>query len=107
MDLKLVTNSPACALRWLGDVSVFIQNGTVAEDMRLLLGAAAIIQHASEGWSSFSSVPAMAKGIPLLNTFSGDGHRYDLFHANGHVPAEFYRCRQTRRFVDIVWARLS
>ncbi len=109
LDLKVVTNSPACTLHWLGEsMSDFIQQNTTtaAEDMRLLLGAAAIIQHASEGWSSFSSVPAMAKGIPLLNTYSGEGHRYDIFQTQGRVPAEFYRCRQLQRFFDIVWASL-
>jgi hypothetical protein len=111
VELHVVSNSPACARRWVGDAdSLHLQNSTAAtaaEDMRLLLGAAAIIQHASEGWSSFSSVPAMAKGIPLLNTYTGDGHRFDIFHANGHVPAEFFRCRQMQRFINAMWARQS
>lgn len=106
VEIHVVSNSPACARRWVAHAdSMHLQNSTAAEDMQLLLGAAAIIQHASEGWSSFSSVPAMAKGIPLLNTYTGDGHRYDIFHANGHVPAEFFQCRQMQRFINAMSAR--
>lgn len=73
-------------------------NGTVFDDMSLLLDATGIIQHATPGYSSYSSVPAMACGIPLLNTYRGPNHRYDLFLDKGELPSEFYRCRNMKAF---------
>ena len=40
-------------------------------DFAVLLNATGIIQHAVEAWSSYSSVPAIMRGIPLLNTWIG------------------------------------
>jgi len=40
-------------------------------DFAVLLKATGIIQHAVNAWSSYSSVPAMMRGIPLLNTWIG------------------------------------
>ena len=40
-------------------------------DFAVLLNATGIIQHSKNGWSSYSSVPAMIRGIPLLNTWLG------------------------------------
>ena len=49
-------------------------------DFRALLGASGIIQHASHGWSSYSSVAAMSRGIPLLNTWIGPGENRDAMY---------------------------
>jgi len=58
-------------------------------DLDIVMRAAAIIQHATEGWSAFSSVPAQAKGVPLLNTaVGGDFNRLDLFAERGGAPPE-------------------
>ena len=40
-------------------------------DFAVLLNATGIIQHSTNAWSSYSSVPAMIRGIPLLNTWLG------------------------------------
>jgi drug/metabolite transporter (DMT)-like permease len=40
-------------------------------DFAVLLNATGIIQHAVNAWSSYSSVPAIMRGIPLLNTWIG------------------------------------
>ena len=40
-------------------------------DFAVLLNATGIIQHSTNAWSSYSSVPAMIRGIPLLNTWIG------------------------------------
>jgi hypothetical protein len=78
-----------------------MEQGTAWSDMQLALGAAAIVQHASEGWSSYTSVPAMAKEIPLINTYKGMRHRYSFFTQYGDLPPEFYSCKQIRTFVRI------
>ncbi len=65
----------------------------------LALSAVAIVQHASTGWSSYTSVPAMAKGIPLINTFTGNNHRFDLFSKHGEIPSEFYACHNIASIV--------
>lgn len=67
-------------------------------DFAVLLNATAIIQHSTNAWSSYSSVPAMMRGIPLLNTWIGPNDvaaqntssvgllRY--FEENGGCPVE-------------------
>ena len=84
-------------------------------DFAVLLNATAIIQHATNAWSSYSSVPAMIRGIPLLNTWIGPNDvatqntsmvgllRY--FEENGGCPVELRsskRNEQISAFVDIV-----
>lgn len=84
-------------------------------DFAVLLNATAIIQHSTNAWSSFSSVPAMMRGIPLLNTWIGRNDvaqqntsmvgllRY--FEENGGCPVELRsskRNEQISAFVDTV-----
>jgi hypothetical protein len=53
----------------------------------ILMRAKAIIQHAENGWSAYSSVAAMARGIPLINTYTGPGfNRLELFKSQGACP---------------------
>jgi len=40
-------------------------------DFRTILGAAGIIQHATNGWSAYSSLAGMIRQIPLINTWIG------------------------------------
>ncbi len=73
------------------------------DDFSLLLGASGIVQHAWGGWSSFSTVPALASGAALINTFRGVPHRYGLFRAQGGcLPSELYDCTQRDEFVERV-----
>lgn len=79
-------------------------------DMDRIAHARGIVQHASEGWSSYSGVPALARRVPLLNTFlEGEAttseHRHDLFESYGGLPPHFYRCREARLFVAAVLDR--
>jgi hypothetical protein len=84
-------------------------------DFAVLLNATAIIQHATNAWSSYSSVPAMMRGIPLLNTWIGPNDlasqntssigllRY--FEENGGCPVELRSSKhkeQTSAFFDTV-----
>jgi len=88
---------------------------TMMRDFAVLLNATGIIQHSTNAWSSYSSVPAMMRGIPLLNTWIGPNDvatqntsmvgllRY--FEENGGCPVELRsskRNEQISAFVDIV-----
>jgi len=82
-------------------------NGTAFEDMALLLSADGIIQHAPPGYSSYSNVPAMAKGIPLISTFKGQYHRFKLHLESGEIPSEFYTCSTRGAFSKRVVEKLK
>jgi hypothetical protein len=84
-------------------------------DFALLLNAAGIIQHSPNAWSSYSSVPAMMRGIPLLNTWIGGADLLShntssvgllrSFAENGGCPDELTSSRrdaQISAFMDIV-----
>jgi hypothetical protein len=84
-----------------GGARVRVSEGTAYEDMATLLSADGVVQHCAT-YSSFSSVPAMAHGIPLINTYSGGAHRYGLFLEAGELPSEFHTCDDEERFVEAV-----
>ena len=90
-----------------GGDSVKLVNGSAFDDMALLLNSLAIIQHATPGYSSYSNLPSMARGIPLLNTYKGKDHRYLLFQKYGDIPNEFYTCSQRRGFMERVEHSMS
>lgn len=52
---------------------MFYKQLSSLQDMSVMFGASAILQHAPGGWSSFSSFPALARRIPLLNTWLKPG----------------------------------
>jgi hypothetical protein len=72
------------------------------DDMSLLLGASAIVQHAWGGWSSYSTVPALAAGTPLITTFRGSPHRYSLFEQQGGLPVELFDCARKEDFFKAI-----
>jgi len=110
LRLRLISNNMSMALRVLDDMpfwneyldDITYQDESALQDMKLVLGATAIVQHAPGGWSSYTSVPAMAKEIPLINTASGLNHRFDYFEQFGELPPELYTCLQINRFVSKV-----
>ena len=106
-----LTDGPKRARRVLGPAYRHLlrnasnaSSSSVWEDMERLANARGILQHASEGWSAYSGVPALARRVPLLNTFFAETseHRHDLFAAYGGLPPHFYRCRDARLFVAAV-----
>jgi hypothetical protein len=106
--MKVISNNHTIALRWMwGLASVHMVHHRPAansafNDIRLALGAAAIVQHAANGWSAYTSVPAMAKNTPLLNTFMGSDHRFDVFaRFAGGMPDAFYSCAQIDAFMEL------
>ena len=111
LAMQIVSNNHTLAAQWMHglrlDADVAASSYSVYTDLQLALGAAAIVQHSSEGWSAYTSVPAMAHGIPLLNTYSGADHRFDYFMQMGDLPDEFFRCRQSRRFVAAALRRAA
>ena len=96
-QVVLISDDLAFAMAAIAPHSLTVADGTAFGDMALLLGATGIIQHSPTGYSSYSSVPAMAHGIPLLNTYTGQDHRYRLFDT---LPVEFHTCAQRKRFVS-------
>jgi hypothetical protein len=101
MYVVVISNNHSFSMHWLRGLPSMhlVHASSPLQDMSLALSATAIVQHASEGWSSFTSVPAMAKGIHMINTFDGGNHRFDLFKNFGQVPQEFYTCDQMGEFV--------
>ena len=88
---------------------------TMMRDFAVLLNATGIIQHSTNAWSSYSSVPAMMRGIPLLNTWIGGADLRSQntssvgllrsFAENGGCPVELTSSRrdaQISAFMDIV-----
>jgi hypothetical protein len=82
--LKVLSNNHSFIMQWLRCLPSIhlVHSSTAIKDMTLALSATAIVQHASQGWSSYTSVPAMALGIPLINTFNGTEHRFDHFRTS-------------------------
>ena len=107
LEVILITNNMSHATRLLHGFSYEISKDQALNNMELLLTVqGGIIQHAGEGWSSFSSVPSMAKGIPLLTTYFRQPHRYDYFKQYGTLPSEFHTCDQLENFFVAVMKRL-
>ncbi len=77
------------------------------DDMSLLLGASAIVQHAWGGWSSYSTIPALVAGKPLITTFRGRPHRFRLFEHQGDLPVELFDCAHKQAFFEALHASLS
>ena len=67
-------------------------------DVSYMMGAAGIVQHVQAGWSSFSSVVAMAKQIPLITTQRYGFNRLDDFAGKGGSPHELMKCDQVETF---------
>ena len=101
VHMKVISNNHTLSLLWLQGLP-FVQIVKEAPpwmDMQLSLRTVAIVQHASEGWSSYTSVPAMARGTPLINTYTGINHRYSFFEQYGDLPSEFFTCANIGSFV--------
>ena len=101
----VISNNLTWASTTLQQNKVSFIQGSAFEDMGLMLSARGIIQHAPPGYSSYSNVPAMAKGIPLISTFRGPHHRFKRFLEHGDVPNEFYTCSTQKAFFQRVVAR--
>lgn len=99
--MKAISNNHSFSMQWLRGLPSMhlVHSKSVFQDVSLALSATAIVQHASTGWSSYTSVPAMMRGIPLINTFTGQGHRFEHFRRHGEVPREFHACHEKRDFV--------
>jgi hypothetical protein len=101
--MKVVSNKHRLSMKWMRGLPSMnvVHTRSPYMDMKLALSAVAIVQHAPHGWSSFTSVPAMAKEIPLINTFTGADHRFNLFAEHNGLPAEFYSCQRMKDFLEV------
>jgi hypothetical protein len=101
--MKVVSNNHRLSMKWMRGLPSMnvVHTQSPYMDMKLALSAAAIVQHAPHGWSSFTSVPAMAKEIPLINTFTGADHRFNLFSEHNGLPPEFYSCQRMKDFIEV------
>lgn len=92
-----------------GHVKLINETGSVYDSFSLLISAKAIIQHAWGGWSSYSSVPALISGAPMINTYDVNQkhHRFHVFRAQLGVPTNYYDCTQAPEFMQAIQARLE
>ena len=104
VSLVAISNNVPWANELLGGRLRVSDGRSAYDDFSLLLGASGVVQHAWGGWSSYSHVPALASGIPLISTFRGSRHRHDLFRAQGGLPREIYSCENRRDYVKAVAA---
>ena len=110
LTVALVSNDAPRALAELPpSPRLRASGGSPYDDAALLLEAEGVVQH-SPFYSSFSSAPAMARGLPLINTHdpgpAGAPHYYERYVQHGPLPAEFHRCWEAGRFVEAVLWRV-
>ena len=83
-----------------------MEDGDAWDHMVLLLASRrGIVQHASEGWSAFSVVPALARALPLLNTgrWAQVLHHFERFAQWGAIPnGTLFMCEGLDAFVAAV-----
>jgi len=89
-----------------GRVPILEDTGSAYDHFSLLISAKAIIQHGWGGWSSYSSVPALISGAPMINTYSPAQahHRFRLFKSQLGLPPNFYDCTQIPEFTQAILA---
>lgn len=108
MPIYAITNNPGWAGYLLnGRVKLINGTGSAYDHFSLLLSAEAIIQHAWGGWSSYSSVPALVSGAPMINTYDVGlmHHRFRVFRSQLGVPPNYYDCTQAFEFMQAIQAR--
>jgi hypothetical protein len=79
-----------------------LKAGDVLDDLGVLLAARrGIVQHAAEGWSAFSSVPSLARRVPLLSTYDPPHHehRHAYFARFAPIPSHWMRCADVEAFI--------
>lgn len=115
--LKLKLDIPVYAISnnvsWANDllegrILLVHDTGSAFDHFSLLISARAIIQHGWGGWSSYSSIPALISGAPMLNTHDPSllHHRFKLFKSQLGPPANFYDCTQIPEFTQAILSRM-
>jgi hypothetical protein len=97
-----------------GRVPIIEDTGSAFDHFSLLISAKAIIQHAMYGWSSYSSVPALISGAPMINTYDPflSHHRFRLFKSQRALqsprglPTNFFDCTQIHKFTHALARRV-
>lgn len=97
-----ITNNASWANEHLPDSLAIRAPSSAYDDMMLMANARGIVQHAHNAWSSFSTVPAMARGIPIITTFAGRSSFLDTLQVVGGVPPGLYTCSRRRGFLNAI-----
>lgn len=92
-----------------GRVPIIEDTGSAFDHFSLLVSAKAIIQHAVDGWSSYSSVSALISGAPMINTYDASfpHHRFSLFKSQRGLPINFFDCTQIHKFTRALARRVK
>ena len=104
MQVIAISNNPVWANELLDGRFEISSNTSPYDDMELLWGASAIVQHVWGAWSSFSTVPALATSTPIITTYRGTPSRPLLFQAYDSMPKELYTCHSKRQFLAVAAA---
>lgn len=81
------------------NIPVYAADSDVYNNVALIHGAAGVLQHAKDGWSSFSSSVVLFRGVPLLNTWRGGYNRIREFERVGGKTWELRMCEGIDGFV--------
>lgn len=68
-------------------------------DFKLMLNSTGIIQHSPRSWSAFSSIAAMVRNIPLINT---NKYYYLTKLFKDDTPSELYTLNNIKKFYNLV-----
>lgn len=106
----IITDDVNCLERFHFDEGFFKRapdmedhNLAMLRDFKLLLEAQWIVQHAENGWSAFSNIPACLRGIPIINTYPKIGQNLlDSFRKLKGLPGEFHYFDQADKFMEKV-----
>ena len=102
MQVIAISNNPVWANDLLDGRLVVSNSTSPYDDMELLWGASAIVQHVWGSWSSFSTVPALATSTPIITTYRGTPSRTLLLQAHDSMPKELYTCHSKRQFLAAI-----
>ncbi len=105
MNIYVISNNVTWADQILGGrMKAMDESASELDHFELLLSASAIIQHAWQGWSAFSSVAALISEAPLINTYkiSLPNHRYHFYRTLTGLPSNYYDCTQQLHFMRAI-----
>jgi hypothetical protein len=90
-----------------GRVKIINETGSAFDHFSLLISAKAIIQYTWGGWSSYSPVPALVSGAPMIKTYDVKQrhHRFHVFRSQLGVPTNYYDCKQALDFMQAIQTR--
>jgi FkbM family methyltransferase len=100
----LVTDDPIFAKTIApSDICVPATVDDVIKDMKMLLNAAVIVQHAPNGWSAFSHMAACIRQIPVINTCPFERWNYMMHLIKANImPPSFFQSHQVSQLIHTI-----